>query len=66
MSGTVEINIGDNLLKAITKIIDVVDKENARCDATICPGVAIQKAFGLNLTRVHENELLELRKRIDL
>ena len=42
------------------------DKKNSRCDSTLCPGEAVQKTFGINLVKMHETKLSELRKRIAL
>lgn len=66
MSKNIEINIGENLLKAIITVVEAVDRENSRCDATKCPGTAVQKAFGIDLTKIHSKELSELRRRIEL
>lgn len=66
MDRNIKVDIGDNLLKAIVKVVEAVDRENSRCDATKCPGTAIKKAFGIDLTKIHSQELSELRRRLDL
>lgn len=66
MDRNIKVDIGDNLLKAITKVVEAVDRENSRCDATKCPGKAVQKAFGIDLTKIHLQELSELSRRLDL
>jgi len=51
---TIKIEIGINLLDAIQEIID-----NVHCSEI---GVQLQKAFGINFTKIVDNKFIELKK----
>ena len=54
----VKVEIGDNLLKAIRAVLRKVENENLRnIGRTLSPGKELQKAFGLNLTKMYKQHV---------
>ena len=50
----VKVEIGDNLLKAIKAVLKKTENENLRSiGRVLSPGKEINKAFGINITKMH-------------
>lgn len=49
---TIRIEIDSNMLEAIKHLLKTVDYENRRSRFTLSPGKEIQKAFGVDITKI--------------
>lgn len=53
-----KIEIGENLLKAIKVVLNATEKENGRNTIRrLHPGKEVQLAFGINLTKMHKDNI---------
>lgn len=54
----VKVEIGDNLLKAIKGVLRLVEQVNARIDQhVLSPGKEVNRAFGINITKMHKDHV---------
>jgi len=49
---TVRIEMDSNMLEAIKTVVEAVDAENRRSCFSLSPGKEVQKAFGIDLTKI--------------
>ena len=49
---TVRIEMNDNMLEAVKAVVRAADAENSRACYSISPGKEVQKAFGIDLTKI--------------
>jgi len=61
------LEIGDNLRGSIDKVIEATEKENKRSQVSRSPGYEVEKAFGIDFTKIAKKAMkLEKEKmRID-